>query len=150
MTKTNLILIIAAFLTAAPMAGCLPEPVEPVTLVFVGGSFLAQPGVDPIGDAVILIEDDKIAAAGPQSHIPFPKGVETLDARGLWIVLGTNLDDRVALFPATGSEFDGPLPADLLIFDSDPRGQADAARSLRHIIRAGKVIGQPESPAGQP
>ncbi len=89
MTRTATLGI--GLLLASALTGCLPEAEEHVTLVIVGGTFLARAGIDPIRDAVILIEENVIAAAGPQSHIPFPKGVETLDARGLWIVPGTFL-----------------------------------------------------------
>ena len=128
-----------ALIAASLLSGCLPEPEESVTLVIVGGNFLAREGVDPIADAVILIEKDMIVAAGPQSHIPFPKGVKTLDARGMWIAPGIQVDDVVLLFGKGDVGADGATPADLIIFDTDPRKTDAAIETMHHRIRAGIV-----------
>lgn len=151
MTRTATLGI--GLLLASALTGCLPEAEEHVTLVIVGGTFLARAGIDPIRDAVILIEENVIAVAGPQSHIPFPKGVETLDARGLWIVPGTFLEGALDLFPPGSAPGENGWPADLLIFSGDPRGDAgleNMKEMLRHIIRSGKTTGLPMPPAGQP
>ncbi|MFJ3582361.1 amidohydrolase family protein [Streptomyces sp. NPDC090127] len=60
-----------------------------------GGSLLIQGGtlLDPatgevVEDAVVLIVDGTVRAAGRQGSVTFPRGVEVLDAHGRWIVPG--------------------------------------------------------------
>lgn len=153
MTITRTATLGIGLLLASALTGCLPEAEEHVTLVIVGGTFLARAGIDPIDDAVILIEENMIAAAGPQSHIPFPKGVETLDARGLWIVPGTFLEGELELFPPSSGPGESGWPADLLIFSGDPRGDAgmnNMEEMLRYIIRSGKTTSLPTQQTEQP
>ena len=133
------LILISILIAASLLSGCFPEPEESVTLVIVGGNFLARKGFDPIADAVILIEKDMIVAAGPQSHIPFPKGVETLDARGMWIAPGIQVDDVVLIFGKGDVGTDGTTPADLIIFDTDPRKTDANIETMHHRIRAGIV-----------
>ena len=132
------------------MAGCLPNPQARETLVIVGGTYLPARDAEPIPGAILLMEGPRISAAGPQSHIPFPKGVETLDARGRWIVPGLGGSGKIELFPE-GQEATGDrvgAPADLLIFKNNPVTNGTAAASLVVVVRAGRVTDA--APANKP
>jgi hypothetical protein len=63
------------------LAGC-SSPGEPGLKVIVGGRL--EPGLDqePIPRSVVVIQDGKIRAAGPQASTPVPKGAETIDGSG--------------------------------------------------------------------
>jgi imidazolonepropionase-like amidohydrolase len=54
----------------------------------VGGTLVDGRGGPPVRDAVVVTRDGRIEVAGPRSRVPVPAGVDTLDARGRWIVPG--------------------------------------------------------------
>ncbi len=57
-------------------------------LALVGGTLIDGGGGKAIPDAVVLLEDDRIVAAGPRAKVHVPRGSATLDARGKWILPG--------------------------------------------------------------
>ena len=54
----------------------------------VGGTLVDGRGGPPVRDAVVITRDGRIEAAGPRSRVAVPAGVDTLDARGKWVVPG--------------------------------------------------------------
>jgi imidazolonepropionase-like amidohydrolase len=54
----------------------------------VGGTLLDGTGRPAILDAVIVVRDGRIEAVGPRSSVRVPAGVDTIDARGRFIVPG--------------------------------------------------------------
>ena len=58
------------------------------TLALVGGTLVDGAGRSALPDAVVLVRDGRIVAAGPQSHIKIPKNAEVVDARGKTILPG--------------------------------------------------------------
>jgi imidazolonepropionase-like amidohydrolase len=58
----------------------------PRGLVLVGATVIDGTGAPPLRDAAVVIEGDRITAVGPQSHVPLPKGLRTVDGRGKFIV----------------------------------------------------------------
>ena len=58
------------------------------TLALVGGTLVDGTGRKPIRDAVVLIDGDRIAAAGPRSRIKIPKNATRIDVRGKTILPG--------------------------------------------------------------
>jgi imidazolonepropionase-like amidohydrolase len=58
----------------------------PRGLVLVGATVIDGTGAPPLRDAVVVIEGDRITAVGPQSHVPLPKGLRTVDVRGKFLV----------------------------------------------------------------
>ena len=61
-------------------------PASPRAIV--GGTLVDGRGGPPVRDAVVIVRDGRIEAAGPRSRVPVPAGVDTLDARGTWVVPG--------------------------------------------------------------
>jgi imidazolonepropionase-like amidohydrolase len=62
--------------------------VPPPPRAIVGATLVDGTGKPPVRDAVVVIRDGKIEAAGPRSRVPVPAGVDTLDARGGWLLPG--------------------------------------------------------------
>lgn len=73
-----------ALTTAFASVPGVPAPPRAV----VGGTLLDGTGRPPVLDAVIVVRDGKIEAAGPRSQVPVPAGIDTLDARGRFVVPG--------------------------------------------------------------
>ena len=61
-------------------------PASPRAIV--GGTLVDGRGGPPVRDAVVLVRDGKIEAAGPRAKVKVPAGVDTLDASGQWVVPG--------------------------------------------------------------
>ena len=72
-----------AVTTAFPVLAGVPPPVA-----VMGGTLLDGTGRPAVTDAVIVVRDGKIDAVGPRSEIPVPAGIDTIDARGRWVVPG--------------------------------------------------------------
>ncbi|HEX8659984.1 MAG TPA: amidohydrolase family protein [Hymenobacter sp.] len=73
-----------------PSAGLLAQPTAPASSV---GSVLLRPaavfdGQDMHAGWVVLVENDKITAAGPAARVVLPSGVRTLDLPGLTLLPG--------------------------------------------------------------
>ena len=54
----------------------------------VGGTLLDGTGRPPVPDAVIIVRDGKIESVGPRNQVAMPAGIDTLDARGRFVVPG--------------------------------------------------------------
>jgi imidazolonepropionase-like amidohydrolase len=65
-----------------------PTPAPRATLALAGGTLIDGTGADPVPDAVVLIADDKILAAGPRASIRVPENVRTIDLDGAAILPG--------------------------------------------------------------
>ena len=63
-----------------------PAPVESIAIV--GAQLIDGNGGDPIADSVLVIQDDRIQAAGPREGTPIPEGAEVVDAIGKSIIPG--------------------------------------------------------------
>jgi imidazolonepropionase-like amidohydrolase len=57
-------------------------------LVLSGGTLIDGTGAAPVADSVVIIEKDRIVAAGPRSQVKLPKGATVVDARGKYILPG--------------------------------------------------------------
>ncbi len=57
-------------------------------LVLIGGTLYGSPDARPIADAVIVIHNARIAAAGPRTSVRIPKDGQILDCSGKFIVAG--------------------------------------------------------------
>ena len=96
-TQAFCVLLVAALLSGTQGCDLAPQ----ATLVIVGATLIDGTGTDPVEDSVIVINDDRIVAAGPRSDTPFPKGARTIDGRGLWIIPGL-IDAHVHFFQSGG------------------------------------------------
>lgn len=65
-----------------------PADTPPPALAVVGATLLDGNGKRAVKDAVIVLRDGVIEAAGPRKHVRVPAGMDTLDARGLWVTPG--------------------------------------------------------------
>lgn len=62
--------------------------VPPPPRAIVGATMIDGRGGAPVPDAVIVLREGRIECAGPRSRCPVPAGVDTLDARGTWVLPG--------------------------------------------------------------
>jgi hypothetical protein len=58
------------------------------TLVIQGGTLIDATGRDPVEDAVIVIEGERIKAAGKRGEVTIPRGARVIDAKGRTILPG--------------------------------------------------------------
>jgi imidazolonepropionase-like amidohydrolase len=59
-----------------------------IMLLIRGGSLIDGTGADPIPNAAILIDNDRITALGPQDSVAAPDGVDVVDLNGATILPG--------------------------------------------------------------
>jgi hypothetical protein len=59
-------------IAALSLSACTPPNASGVKVIV--GAKLVMPGHDPIDYSVVVIENGKITAAGPQAIVPVPKG----------------------------------------------------------------------------
>jgi imidazolonepropionase-like amidohydrolase len=57
-------------------------------LALINGVLIDGSGADPVPDAVVLIEDGKIAALGNKDEVNLPPGIQTIDLKGNTILPG--------------------------------------------------------------
>jgi imidazolonepropionase-like amidohydrolase len=66
----------------------LPAIAASQELAIVGGTVIAAPGTEPIEDAVVVVQDGRIAAVGSRREISIPEGAEVLEASGATVLAG--------------------------------------------------------------
>ena len=81
--KIILILIAIPFL-----AGCSPSAPNKDTLALVNGTLIDGTGAEPIPDAVLIIQGERVVAIGPKEEIKIPRGVRVIDLEGNTILPG--------------------------------------------------------------
>jgi imidazolonepropionase-like amidohydrolase len=57
-------------------------------LALINGTLIDGTGADPIKDAVLIIQGERIAAAGPRSSIDIPEGAQLIDVQGATLLPG--------------------------------------------------------------
>jgi imidazolonepropionase-like amidohydrolase len=135
-------------------------------LALVGGTVITATGQPPIANAVVLVQEGRITAVGPQGEVKVPPSMRTIDVRGKWITPGL-IDTNVHLILMTVPEFFvkyedrfvdiaiqsaqvglkygmttmadtwGPLKPLLVARDRINRGEVEASR----VLVAGNIIG---------
>src|SRR5688572_11081428 len=58
------------------------------TRAIVGGNVVDIDSGDSLTDAVVLIEDERIAAIGERGEVDIPEGADIVNASGMWLVPG--------------------------------------------------------------
>lgn len=66
------------------LAGCTPPGASGVKVI-VGAKLIPAPGREPIEYSVVIVENGKITAAGPQATTPVPKG--SIITRGIGMTI---------------------------------------------------------------
>src|SRR5690606_39696180 len=77
--------MLVASLTASQQA-CAQAPAG--TLAFTGARLIDGSGSEPIENAVLVVENGRVAAAGPENAVRVPDGAARIDAAGKTIVPG--------------------------------------------------------------
>jgi imidazolonepropionase-like amidohydrolase len=73
-----------AMTSAFPALAGVPPPPRAI----VGATLIDGTGAPPVREAVVVMREGRIEGAGPRSRVPVPAGVDTIDARGLWVLPG--------------------------------------------------------------
>jgi imidazolonepropionase-like amidohydrolase len=92
------------------------------------GAVLVNPGAEPILDAVIVTEGDRITHAGPAGSLPVPAGATVVDMRGKYVIPG--LVDAHVHFFQSGGLYTRPDGLDLRTRVPYDREQAAIRRDL--------------------
>lgn len=90
--------------------------------VLIGATAVFQPGGNPVQDTVIVIEGDKIRAAGERKDVPVPQNSERTDLTGKWVV------------PVSGGKIAPGEPADLFVLNTAENGSPATGVPARHMI----------------
>ena len=61
---------------------------QPGVTAITGGTLIDGTGREPVANAVVIVEDGRIKAAGPASRVAVPSGATVVDATGRFIVPG--------------------------------------------------------------
>ena len=96
-------------LLLASLLACAAHATEPDRAIV--GATLVNPDAEPVADAVVLVRDGRIVAAGPRGSVEIPAGTVQVDARGKWLIPG--LVDAHAHFFQSGGLYTRPDGLDL-------------------------------------
>jgi imidazolonepropionase-like amidohydrolase len=79
--------LVVAVLASAPLAQ--PRvPAAPGPTAIVGARLIDGSGTAPVDDSVVVIEGERIRAAGPRAKVQVPRGATTVDAQGQVLMPG--------------------------------------------------------------
>lgn len=81
---TLIVLVLAASVSAMPRAQAPAPRVTAIT----GATLIDGTGGAPVPDAVVVVTNDRITAAGPRASVAVPSGATVIDATGQFIVPG--------------------------------------------------------------
>ncbi|HXE64721.1 MAG TPA: hypothetical protein VN519_14350 [Bryobacteraceae bacterium] len=90
--------------------------------VLIGATAVFVPGGNPVQDTVIVIEGDRIRAAGMRKDVPVPQNSERTDLTGKWVV------------PVSGGKIAPGEPADLFVLNTGENGSPATGAPARHMI----------------
>ncbi|MEO8679536.1 MAG: amidohydrolase family protein [Vicinamibacterales bacterium] len=96
--------LLALVLTSA---SALVSTQPPATVAITGGTLIDGNGGAPVADAVVLVANGRITAAGPRASVAIPSGATPLDASGKFIVPGlidTNV--HLSLYGGMGDRYE--------------------------------------------
>ncbi len=82
-------LCLSIFLTGFGCGSRTPEAGRPAAaIVILGAKLIDGAGGPPVADAVVVVENGRIRAAGPRAEVPVPKNSTRVDAAGKVIIPG--------------------------------------------------------------
>jgi imidazolonepropionase-like amidohydrolase len=87
-SRVGMLSALLAFCVTAAPAAAQQHRVGAATLVVRGGVLLDGTGAAPVENAVVVIRNGRIAAAGKVGTVAVPRGARVIDARGKWIIPG--------------------------------------------------------------
>jgi hypothetical protein len=88
LTRRQFLKLTGAAAAAGLLAGCYPASQISVGLALVGGKLIDGTGADPQPDAVVAIQDGRIAAVGKSAQVKVPKTARIIDVSGATILPG--------------------------------------------------------------
>lgn len=77
------------------------SPARAETTAYIGGTLVDGRGGPPVPASVVLVEGERIVAAGPFGAVPIPAGVEVVNVAGSWLVPGL-VDSHIHFFQSGG------------------------------------------------
>ena len=95
---------VAAIAIAAVVAAGATAIAADARIAIVGATVIDGRGEAPVKDAVVLIEDGRIAAVGPRASVPVPPGTREVDGAGKYVIPGL-MDANVHLVLGSAIEF---------------------------------------------
>jgi imidazolonepropionase-like amidohydrolase len=128
---------LAVLLAVFSLFSCSSESAPPpkaAAKVIVGGTLIDGTPRPHTPNAVIVVADGKIIAAGPESSVTIPEGAERTNASGLYVTPG-----RGGLIIAPGAE------ADLLLVGGNPIENPDLLGSPMRRMQAGQWTDAPKN-----
>jgi imidazolonepropionase-like amidohydrolase len=105
-------------------------------LVLLGATLIDGTGKAPVKDSAVVIEGDRITAAGPRSQVAIPKGATVLDAAGKYILPGL-WDMHAHLYQV---EFGPAYLAAGITSARDVGNDMEFATTLREAARQGRGL----------
>ena len=114
-------LLCAAALSLFSLACATHNEVSNLKVLF-GATAVFQAGGSPVQDTVIVIEGDKIRAAGMRKDVPVPQNSERTDLTGKWVV------------PVSGGKIAPGESADLFVLNTAENGSPATGAPARHMI----------------
>jgi imidazolonepropionase-like amidohydrolase len=79
---------LATILLAGAATAFLAAQAAPPPLAIVGATIIDGNGGPPTPDGVVVVQNGRIASAGPRASVSIPAGAQTLDGRGKFVVPG--------------------------------------------------------------
>jgi imidazolonepropionase-like amidohydrolase len=123
-------------------------------LALIGATLVDGTERAPVRDAVVVVQGERIVAAGPRGSVEVPPGAETLDLRGRFLIPGLVDMHAHVLVPrcdpgAAATRFDRPLSERMLgvLLRSgittvrSPATPTELGVALRDDVAAGRVVG---------
>jgi imidazolonepropionase-like amidohydrolase len=113
------------------------SPARKGALAITNATLIDGTGRAPVGDAVIIVEGERITAAGPRAQVKIPKGAKTLDAHGGYVLPG--LWDMHAHFEQV--EWGPVYLAAGVTTVRDVGNEFEFITSVRDAIKSGRGLG---------
>lgn len=113
------------------------KPVHQGTFAIAGARLVDGTGRPPVPDAVVLIRDGRIVAAGPRSSIRIPGGIPVVDGRGKTLLPG--LWDMHAHYEQV--EWPAAALAAGITTVRDAANEFELVTALRDAIHQGRALG---------
>src|SRR5262245_25410872 len=112
-----------------------PNPAR--TFAITGATLIDGTGNAPVSDAVVVVDGDRIVAAGPRNSVQIPRGAKQIDARGKFVLPG--LWEMHAHFEQV--EWGPIYLAAGVTTVRDVGNEVEFITSVRDAIKAGRGLG---------
>jgi imidazolonepropionase-like amidohydrolase len=113
------------------------RPVREGSYALVGGTLIDGTGSAPVRDAVVIVRDGRIAAAGPAARVRVPAGVPTVNVAGKTIIPGL-WDTHVHY---TQGEWLAAALASGVTTARDAANEIEWITAVRDAVQGGRALG---------